>query len=72
MANASSKKFGGGVQGKGDGTGALTETTPEDIPANAVLANRDKQQEPRKGGQDGNHILTEQREDHAANRIPEE
>lgn len=71
MAQASGKKFGAGIQGKGDGTGAMTEIEPEDVPANEVLSNRDKQQAPRKGGHDGKHVQTEQREDHAANRIPE-
>lgn len=72
MAHASRKKFGAGVQGKGDGSGAFDEVDPEEIPANTILSNRDKQQTPRKGGHDGKFVMTEQREDHAANRLPEE
>ena len=40
MANANKKKMGAGTQGKGDGTGAMTEL-PGDIPSNLV-SNRDK------------------------------
>lgn len=72
MANASHKKFRAGVQGKGDGSGAFHEIDPEDIPANEILSNRDKQQTPRKGGFDGKFVMTEQRKDHSANRLPDE
>lgn len=67
MARADRKHFGPGVQGKGDGTGAMSET-PDDLPANAVLSNRDKQQHSDERGLDSKHVQTEQREDHASNR----
>jgi hypothetical protein len=42
MAQASRKHFGAGAQGKGDGTGGMSDLDPEEIPANIVLSNRDK------------------------------
>lgn len=72
MANASHKKFGKGLQGKGDASGAMTVSDIDRIPPNEVLSNRDKQQDPRKGGHDGRHVQTEQYEDHSANRIPKD
>jgi len=72
MANADHKKFGGHVQGKGDGTGAMSEIEPEELEANTVLSNRDKSQDTRDRGQDGRNNLTEQVEDHIGNRIPED
>ena len=71
MANASSKHHGAGVQGKGDGTGAMTET-PADLPENAVLSNRDKKQHSDQRGLDSKNVQNDQRHDHAANRVPEE
>jgi hypothetical protein len=62
MANADRKHYGPGVQGKGDGTGALTDT-PGDLPENAVLSNRDKKQHPPERGLDGKHVESEQRQD---------
>ena len=70
MANATKKHFGAGVQGKGDGTGAMTEADITTIPANAVLSNRDKQGSPQRGN-DGTHNQTEQYQDHPANRRPD-
>ncbi|MBJ2150618.1 hypothetical protein [Paracoccus sp. IB05] len=72
MANASHKKFGKGLHGKGDALGAITLSDIDKIRPNGVLSNRDKQQDPRKGGHDGRHVMTEQYEDHATNRIPAE
>lgn len=71
MAHASGKHHGVGVQGKGDGTGAMTDM-PEDLPENAVLSNRDKQQHSDERGLDGKNVQNEQRQDHAANRQAEE
>jgi hypothetical protein len=44
MANADRKHIGSGAQGKGDGTGAMTELDPDVLPENMVLSNRDKAQ----------------------------
>src|SRR3954468_7900570 len=44
MANASKKHMGSGMQGKGDGTGALTELPEGILEENMVLSNRDKSQ----------------------------
>ncbi|MDB5666434.1 hypothetical protein [Cypionkella sp.] len=67
MANADKKHFGAGLKGKNDGTGAMSEVTTEDIPANAVLSNRDKKGSPERG-LDGREIMTDQYQDHATNR----
>ena len=67
MARADRKHFGPGVQGKGDGTGAMTQA-PDDLPANAVLSNRGKKQHSDERGLDSKHVQNEQREDHASNR----
>ncbi len=67
MAHASGKHYGPGVQGKGDGTGAMTDL-PEDLPDNAALSNRDKAQHSKARGLDSKHVETEQRQDHAMNR----
>lgn len=72
MADANHKKFGAAHQGKGDGTGAMSTVAPEDLEQGAVLSNRDKSQDSGVRGQDGKNNLTEQREDHVSNRIPED
>lgn len=72
MAHANHKKFGGHVQGKGDGTGAMSEIEPEDIEQSQVLSNRDKAQGSRDRGQDGRNNLTEQIEDHVGARLPKD
>ena len=72
MANASKKHIGVGTQGKGDGTGGLT-TMPDGLATeNMILSNRDKKQHSEERGQDGKAIQTEQHQDHAGNRYPEE
>jgi hypothetical protein len=68
MANANKKHAGAGSQGKGDGSGAMSETFDATLPSNKVLSNRDKAQHTKARGQDGKNIQTEQRQDHAANR----
>jgi hypothetical protein len=70
MAKADRKHFGAGVKGKGDGTGAMSET-PANLPDNAVLSNRDKKRHSGERGLDGKNVQNEQRQDHAANRSTE-
>ncbi|MBZ4690455.1 hypothetical protein FAZ78_06605 [Cereibacter changlensis] len=71
MANADKKHFGAGIKGKSDGTGAMSVADTADIPANAVLSNRDKQGSSERG-RDGKSIQTEQYQDHQTNRRSEE
>jgi hypothetical protein len=68
MANASEKHMGSGTQGKGDGTGALTELPEGILEENMVLRNRDKSQHSDERGLDSRAVQTEQFHDHAANR----
>ena len=70
MANADRKHMGSGSQGKGDGTGAMTDLDQEILPENMVLSNRDKAQHTRDRGLDGKAIQTEQLHDHEANKDP--
>ena len=70
MAQAGKKHFGKGTQGKGSGTGAMTEADRDMVGENQVLSNRDKKQHSRDRGQDGNAIKTDQRQAHSANRLP--
>ena len=72
MAQASRKHFGAGAQGKGDGTGAMSDLDPEEIPANIVLSNRDKAGHSEERGLDGKAVQTEQGQDHAANRMTDD
>ncbi|MGP3696921.1 hypothetical protein [Rhodobacter sp. NSM] len=67
MAHADKKHFGQGVQGKGDGSGAMSQAETSDIPANSVISNRDKRGTESRG-KDGGHVKTEQYQDHAGNR----
>lgn len=69
MANASKKTFGAGVHGKGDGTGAMSDISPEKVPENMPLSNRDKTRHVGERGHDGKNIMTEQMQDHADNRL---
>src|SRR3954464_873584 len=68
MANASKKHMGSGTQGKGDGTGALTELPEGILEENMVLRNRDKSQHSEEGGLDSRAVQPEQFHDHGANR----
>src|SRR3954471_8531673 len=68
MANASKKHMGSGTQGKGDGTGALTELPEGTLEENMVLSNSDKSQHSDERGLDSRAVQTEQFHDHAANR----
>jgi len=68
MANASKKTAGTGSQGKGDGTGAMTELPEGVLAENMVLSNRDKSRHSDERGLDSRQVQTEQYRDHAANR----
>lgn len=68
MANGDKKHFGKGSQGKGSGSGAMTELEKDAVGENEVLSNRDKKQHSKERGQDGNAIKTEQGQDHSADR----
>ena len=68
MANASKKTAGTGSQGKGDGTGAMTELPEGVLEENMVLSNRDKSRHSDERGLDSRQVQTEQYRDHAANR----
>lgn len=70
MAHADRKHFGPAHQGKGDGTGAMTEADPETIPANAVLSNRDIAAHAEGRGLDSARVRSDQRQDHVAGRVP--
>jgi hypothetical protein len=64
--------FRSGMQGKGDGSGAMTDVPKEKIGDNMVLSNRDKAQHSDIRGMDGKAIQTDQYQDHSANRLDEE
>lgn len=66
MAKGDSKHFGKGTNGKGTGSGAMTNVEEGILGDNQVLSNRDKKQHSKERGQDGNAIKTDQRQDHAA------
>lgn len=68
MANANRHNMGPGAQGKGSGTGALTDLPEGVLPENMVLSNRDKSLHGEARGLDGKHVQTEQYQDHAGNR----
>lgn len=68
MAKADRHNMGPGTQGKGSGTGAMTELPEGILEENMVLSNRDKSQHGAERGLDGKHVQTEQYQDHAANR----
>src|SRR4051812_22804706 len=65
MAKADKHSMGPGTQGKGDGTGAMTELPEGILPENRVLSNRDKSRHSDERGLDGRHVQTEQYHDHA-------
>jgi hypothetical protein len=72
MANASSKHFGSGAQGKQSGTGAMSDIDKSVLPENMVLSNRDKAQHSRERGLDSKAVQTEQFQDHEANHLDDE
>ncbi|MGX9575553.1 hypothetical protein [Mesorhizobium sp. f-mel] len=69
MAKGSKKHVGAGARGKGSGTGAMTTTPKDKLEENQILSNRDKAQHTKKRGLDSKQVATEQRQDHAANRL---
>jgi hypothetical protein len=70
--HGSKTHFRSGIQGKGDGTGAMTEIPKDKIEENMVLSNRDKAQHSDIRGLDSKHVQTEQYQDHAGNRLVDE
>ncbi|MCJ2085318.1 hypothetical protein MKK88_04825 [Methylobacterium sp. E-005] len=68
MANASRHKVGPGAQGKGSGTGAMSELPEGVLPDNMVLSNRDKSRHSDERGLDSKNVQTEQYQDHVGNR----
>lgn len=68
MANASKKHLGSGSQGKGDGTGAMTEIGDQMLGENMVLSNRDKAQHGDERGLDSKFVQVEQQQDTVANQ----
>ncbi|MGX7703499.1 hypothetical protein [Methylobacterium sp. Gmos1] len=68
MAKADRHNMGPGAQGKGSGTGAMTELPEGILEENMVLSNRDKSQHGAARGLDSKHVQTEQYHDHASNR----
>ena len=68
MAKANKHTAGPGSQGKGSGTGAMTDLPDGILEENMVLSNRDKSRHSDERGLDGKTVQTEQYQDHAANR----
>jgi hypothetical protein len=68
MANASKNHMGPGTQGKGSGSGAMTQLPEGTLEENMVLSNRDKSQHSGDRGLDSRAVLTEQYSDHVGNR----
>jgi len=70
MTRADGKHLGPATkdQGKGAGTGGMTNMQDELIGDNEVLSNRDKSQHSRARGQDSKWVQTEQLEDHGSNK----
>lgn len=68
MANADRHKMGSAAQGKGTGTGAMTDLPDGILEENMVLSNRDKSRHNDERGLDSKRVQTEQYQDHAGNR----
>ena len=66
------KHFGPGTQGKGAGTGAMTDLPKDLIGENMILSNRDKAQHTDERGADSKYVQSEQLQDHAANRLDDD
>ena len=69
MANAGKTRMGLATQGKGSGTGAMTDLPDGVLEENMVLSNRDKSRLSGERGLDGKAVQTEQFQDHAANHL---
>ena len=70
MAKASKKHFGAGAQGPHSGGGAMTDLPDDMLGENMVTLQPRQARHSKERGADGKEIATEQRQDHAANRIP--
>ena len=68
MAKADRKHYGAGAQGKGDGTGAMTNLDDGKVRKNDILSNRDKAQHSDERGLDSRHVATEEFKDGPGNR----
>lgn len=68
MAKANKHTMGPGLQGKGSGSGAMTDLPEGILEENMVLSNRDKSRHSDERGLDSKTVQTEQYQDHAANR----
>lgn len=68
MAKADRHSMGPGAQGKGTGTGAMTDLPEGILEENMVLSTRDKSRHTDQRGLDSKTVQTEQYQDHAANR----
>ena len=66
MANAGRHGMHPGAQGKGSGSGAMTDLPDDVLGENAVLSNRDKAQHGDERGLDGKTVQVEQYQDHDA------
>jgi len=69
MANAGKHGMHPGAQGKGSGSGAMTELPEGVLGENEVLSNRDKAQHDDERGLDSTGVQTDQYQDHSANRV---
>ncbi|MFG5120151.1 hypothetical protein [Methylorubrum sp. POS3] len=72
MAKADRHSMGPGTQGKGDGSGAMTELPEGVLGENQVLSNRDKSRHSDERGLDSRHVQTEQYHDHVGARRTDE
>lgn len=68
MAKAGKTSMGAGAQGKGDGSGAMTELPEGVLPDNMVLSNRDKSSHGDERGLDSRQVQTDQYHDHVGAR----
>jgi hypothetical protein len=72
MPKGDRKHIGRGAQQKRTGSGAMTDIDKDKIGENMVLSNRDKALHTRERGMDGAQVKTEQYQDHAGNRLPDD
>ena len=72
MANASKNSMGSGAQGKGSGSGGMTDVDTEMLQENMVLSNRNKAQHAGGRGLDSKAVQNEQFQDHAGNHMSDE
>lgn len=72
MANASRKHMGQGSQGKGDGSGAMTDVQKQMIEDDMPLSNRDKAAHSEQRGLDSRGVMNDQLQDHEHNQYKED